>query len=115
MHGVDLIAHFDDFLALLINLFDGFHSDLYNLVSSKVGKQRAVSEHIIKPDLIGFKLTELYINNSAINLFSHIFEFALIDETFLVVVFEFLFFMVKQKNGSTGRMHSLDDLWVVCF
>ena len=95
MYGVDFIAYFDDFLAFFINLFDGFHSDLYNLVSSKVRKQRTVSEHIVKPDLIGFKLAELYINNSAIDLFSQILKLSLIDETFLVVIFKFLFLVVE--------------------
>lgn len=115
MDCIDFIADFDDFFAFLISFFDGLHSDFDNLVSSEVGKERAVSQHIIEPDLIGFKLAELDVDDSAIDLFSQILKLGFINKAFLVVVFEFLFLMIEQKNCSTGRMDGLNDLRVVCF
>jgi hypothetical protein len=115
MDCINFITDFDDFFAFLISFFDGLHSDFDNLVSSKVGKERTVSKNIIEPDLIGFKLAELDVNDSAIDLFSQILKFSLINKAFLVVVFKFLFLVIEQKNCSPSRMNGLDDLRVVCF
>lgn len=70
MDCIDFIANFDDFFAFLISFLYGLHSDFDNLVSSEVGKEWAVSKNIIEPDLIGFKLAELHVDDSAIDLFS---------------------------------------------
>lgn len=84
VNWADVFTFFDDLATFFISLLNWFHPDFNDLVSSKVWKQRAVSKDFIKPDLLCFKLIELNIDKSSIDLFSQSIKLSSINESFFI-------------------------------
>ena len=70
MNNIYVLAFFDDILPFFISFLDRFHSDLDNLITSEIWKQRTVSQNIAKPDLVSLKLTKVHLDDSSVDFLS---------------------------------------------
>lgn len=94
VNGIYFLSLIDDFFAFFIDFLNRFHSDLDDLIASETRKQWAISQDIIKPNLISLELTEMNIYNASVDFLSQILKLCLIDEALLIVILEFLFFVI---------------------
>lgn len=84
VNRVDALTLFDDLATFFVSFLSWFHPDFNDLVSSKIWKQRTVSENFIKSDLLSFELIKLNIDESSIDFFSQCIKLSFINKSFFI-------------------------------